>query len=216
MRYIPILLIVFAFSCTTETPNKTVDPLAIYDFIADSIGFDTPEEVAIQIVDFLDKKDTSKYLEVILPFEAQKYLAAHNLEYRPDILDTVRHMKWLESRFEDRWHNYFVRANYILDIMREDKGIRIDTSMIDTITFEPERIKNYGGFDRFIVGEWADLDVKLNYKGKVYYFEIPQVIKLKNKWFLYYPEFYIRDENDFKFIKERVKVINQKADEFWL
>ena len=216
MRYIPLLLIAFAYSCTMEQAEITVDPLAKYDFVADSIGFDTPEEVAIQIIDFLDTKDTSKYTEVILPWEAQQYIVAQNLQYRPDIVDTVGHMIWLENRYDDRWVNYFVRAKYILEIMQNDEGISIDTAMIDTITYESKRIKSYGGFDRFIVGEWADLAVKLNHKGETYYFEIPQIIKLKEKWFLYYPEFYIRDEESYFRVLDQVKVLNQQADAFWL
>ena len=216
MKYLPLVLIVFAWSCTMEEQEAKVDPLAIYDFVPDTVGLDTLEEVAIQVIDFLSTKDTTKYLDVILPFEAHQYFAAQNLEYRPEIKDTVKYMQWIADRYDNRWANYFVRAGYILDIMKRDKGILIDTSMIDTITFEPKRIKQYGGFGRFIVGEWADLDVKLTCNDKNYYFEIPQIVKLNNKWFLYYPEFYIRNESEYLYIKNHDRIMEMKADDFWL
>jgi hypothetical protein len=209
-------MIVFAWSCTLEEPVINVDPLAKYDFVSDTLGLDTPEEVAMHVIEFLATKDTAKYLDVILPYEAHQYFAAQNLEYRPEIKDTTLYMQWHADRFDDRWVNYFVRAGYILEIMKRDKGISIDTSMIDTITFEPKRIKQYGGMGRFKVGEWADLDVKLRYEEEDYYFEVPQILKLKDKWFLYYPEFYIRNEIEYLHLKERKMIRELKADDFWL
>ena len=216
MRYLPFVIIVFVWGCTLEEPIIKIDPLAKYDFVADTLGLDTPEEVAMHVIEFLATKDTAKYLDVILPFEAHQYFAAQNLEYRPEIKDTTTYMQWHADRFDDRWVNYFVRAGYILEIMKKDKGISIDTSMIDTITFEPVRIKQYGGMGRFMVGEWADLDVKLRYEEEDYYFEIPQILKLKDKWFLYYPEFYIRNEREYLHLKDRKNLHEIMVDDFWL
>lgn len=216
MRYLPFVIIVFVWGCTLEEPVIKIDPLAKYDFVADTLGLDTPEEVAMHVIEFLATKDTAKYLDVILPFEAHQYFAAQNLEYRPEIKDTTAYMQWHSDRFDYRWINYFVRAGYILDIMKNDKGISIDTSMIDTITFEPVRIKQYGGMGRFMVGEWADLDVKLRYEEEDYYFEIPQILKLKDKWFLYYPEFYIRNEREYLHLKDRKNLREIMVDDFWL
>lgn len=226
MKYITIIFVFFAIGCTSEnqlsSESNRLDEFQKsstqikYDFVSDSIGFNTPQEVAIQVIEFLQKRDTTKYLETTIPLDAQKYLFAQNFEYRPDIKDQEAFMNWLESRFQRRMNNFIIRAGYITEIMERDKKFQISDASIDTITFENIRIKSYGGFDRFIVGEWADVTVKMNYNDEEYFFEVPQIIKLKDKWFLYYPEYYIRTKRDLEFIEKRVKEMNQKADEFWL
>lgn len=228
MKNFQILIVFLIFGCTSEQPTKNIsemsDSIQInnstkendYECQVDSIGFNSPEEVAKQVVNFLSQRDTTKYLELAISLEAQKYLHAKNFEYRPDIKDQKKYMEWLASRFERRMNNFLVRAGYITEIMEEDKGFQIDEATIDTITIEEVRIKNYGGFNRFIVGDWADVTVKMTYKNEHYFFEIPQIIKIKGKWFLYYPEYYIRTKRDLEFIEERVKQINHRADEFWL
>ena len=226
MKYFQIILVILIIGCSPKEDKEVeasnldtieiVDNFVKYDFNSDTIGLNSPEEVAKQVIEFLRQRDTTKYLELAIPLEAQKYLFAKNLEYRPDIKNQEEYMEWLESRFERRMKNFLVRAGYISEIMEEDKGFKIDNATIDTITFEDVRIKNYGGFNQFIVGDWADVTVKMNFDNEDYFFEIPQIIKLKEKWFLYYPEYYIRTKRDLEFIEERVKQINQKADEFWL
>jgi len=228
MKHFQIILALLIIGCSTnqtkedDTKNVSSDKIENadiqnkYEFKSDSIGLDSPEEVAEQVIEFLRHQDTTKYLKLAIPLEAQKYLFATNFEYRPDIKDQEEYMKLLESRFERKMNNFLVRAGYISEIMEEDKGFQIENATIDTITIEDVRIKNYGGFNRFIVGDWADVTVKMNFKDEEYFFEIPQIIKLGEKWFLYYPEYYIRTKRDLEFIEERVKQINQKADEFWL
>lgn len=228
MKYFQILLVLLIFGCNSEKAKVVIpetnesiniedpDKIMKYDFNSDSIGFDSPETVARHVIEFLQIGDTTKYLETAIPLNAQKYLFAKNFEYRPNIKDQDNFIKWLESRFEKRMDNFIVRAGFISEIMIEDKGFIISKATIDTITIEAVRIKNYGGFNRFIVGDWADVTVKMIYNDDEYFFEIPQIIKLKDKWFLYYPEFYIRTKKDFEYTKKRVQEINQQADEFWL
>lgn len=228
MKYLQIIIAILIIGCSSESKTtKSAElekaikkenpvPKNKYDFVPDSIGFDSPEEVAIQVINFLKKKDTTAYLETAIPLDAQKYLFSQNFEFMPGIKNQEEFMGRLESRFEKRMNNFLVRAKYIAKIMEEDSKFQIQNATMDTITYENVRIKNYGGFDRFIVGEWADLTVKMNYNDEEYFFEIPQIIKVKNKWFLYYPEYYIRTKKELEFIERRVKEINQKADNFWL
>jgi len=228
MKHLQLLFLILIIGCSTKDTTtkdlKSNESMGVksssiqdeYAFTPDSIGFDSPEEVALQVIQFLQQRDTSKYFETAIPLEGQKYLFAQNLEYRPDIKNHKEFMNWLESRFARRMDNFLVRAGYITEIMEEDKGFKIDNASIDTITIEDVRIKNYGGFNRFIVGEWADVTVKMNYNKEDFFFEIPQIIKLKDKWFLYYPEYYLRTKKGLEFTKQRVEEINRKADEFWL
>lgn len=228
MKYFQILLVILLIGCNSEKTKITIpeskesidlenrDNQIKYDLNTDSIGFDSPEKVAKQVIDFLQTRDTTKYLQTAIPLKAQKYLFSKNFEYRPDIKNQDDFMKWLDSRFEKRMNNFLVRAGYISEIMIDNKGFDINKATVDTITIEEVRIKNYGGFNKFIVGEWADVTIKMNFNDKEYFFEISQIIKLKDKWFLYYPEYYIRTKKDLDFINKRVKEINQKADDFWL
>ena len=226
IKYIKVLLLLIPLiSCNNHTeevkPIKEPHPVEQtindnkYDFDSKLMGLDSPEEIAKQVISFLRTNDTTRYLNIVIPLEAQKYLSEENFEYRPDITDKEEYIDWLESKYEKRTNNFLVRANYLTQIMI-DKKFDITKAAIDTITSRPVRIKNYGGFDRYIVGEWNEITVKMNYKGDSYFLEIPQIIKLKEKWFLYYPEYYLRTEEELEFIQNRIKEINKKADEFWL
>ncbi|MGH1335138.1 MAG: hypothetical protein ACRBFS_03355 [Aureispira sp.] len=223
MKYTVLFLLAF-LSCTSEkrqestpVPSNTVPSLTeIYDFRPDSLGYASPQEVALQVIDFLRTKDTSLYLSTIIPLKGQQYLFAQNLEYRPDIKDQSAFLDKLTNKYDRRVDNFLVRSHYILQIMEEDKNFDITAASIDTITYEDVRIKSYGGFNSFIIGQWADLTVKMSYKDKPYYFEIPQVIQLKDKWFLYYPEYYLRTQKELDFVKKSIEEINAKAEEFWL
>jgi len=201
--------------CTvnSQNQNNTVTDNGFLD--TDSIGLNSPEEVAKKIIEFLQDGDTTLYLETAIPLEYQKHLFEQNFEYRLDIENQEQFIHKLEDRFQERMNNFLVRAKYIQEIMIEDKNFSIKEATIDTITFKNVRIKNYGGFDRFIVGYWADVTIKMNYNQQTFFLEIPQIIKVKNKWFLYYPEYYIRTVKDKEFIEKRVREINQKVDAFW-
>lgn len=48
-------------------------------------------------------------------------------------------------------------------------------------------MKNYGGFGRTIIGNRAVITVEMNVNNERYNFEIPQIIKEENQWYLYYP-----------------------------
>ncbi len=228
MKYTQILFLVVLIGCNSgnskieiaesndaafvENSNTQFE----YDFDSAKAGFNSPEEIAVRVIEYLQGGNEADYLETAIPLDAQKYLFAQNFEYKPELEDQKAFMKKLESGFEKRMKNFLLRAGFISEIMVEDKGFIISNATIDTITFDDVRIKNYGGFNKFIVGEWADVTVKMKYDNEEYFFEIPQIIKLKDKWFLYYPEYYIRTTQDFEFIKERKKELNKKADEFWL
>lgn len=217
-----LVLILFFFSCSDNQESKTheleknkTEENGDIRITTDSVELNSYTEIALGVVDFLINKDTSKYLQLAIPFSEQKHLFKQNFEYRPDIKDTLQFLNELESNFDDRMANFLVRSGYIQEIMLEDKKFEIQKATIDSIYFEKVRIKNYGGFNNYIVGEWADVTIKFNYNGKPFYFEIPQIIKVRNKWHLYYPEYYLRDQNDLDFIEKRIKQINEKAKDFW-
>jgi len=164
----------------------------------------TPIDIAKSVIEFLQKKDTTKYLNIAIPFKQQKKLFAENIKFNPQENDTMAVYRSLKKKYEDRTNNFLVRAGYILDIMQNDKGFDIEKATIDSIYYKLEKIKKYGSFGKTLIGNWADLTVEMNYNNEKYYFEIPQIVKVDNEWFLYYPEYYLRDQKEKDFVERRV------------
>lgn len=221
-KIVTILLIILVSSCIeTKRPesvnnqNKTeeITPNP-YDFDQSKVGLKTATDVANGVVDFLKYGDTTKYLSLAIPLNAQQFLFEQNFEFRPDIQDTAAYMDSLDARFEKRTKNFLVRAQYIQQIMIEDKKFDINMARVDSVIVEAKRIKDYGGFDRPIVGNWAQVTLIMNYNNETFYLEIPQIIELKGTWFLYYPEYYIRTQKDKDFINKYLEERNQKANDF--
>lgn len=175
----------------------------------------TPVDIAKSVIEFLQKKDTTKYLNLAIPFKQQKQLFAENIKFNPQENDTMAVYRNLKKKYKDRTDNFLVRAGYILDIMKNDKGFDIEKATIDSIYYKLEKIKKYGGFGKTLIGNWANLTVEMNYNNEKYYFEIPQIIKVNNEWFLYYPEYYLRDQKEKDFVERRVKELKKQSEEFW-
>ncbi|WP_460219333.1 hypothetical protein [Psychroserpens sp. MEBiC05023] len=175
----------------------------------------SPYDIAKTVIEFLQKRDTTKYLNIVIPLDKQKKLFVDNIKYNPQENDTMAIYRELKRKYDDRVDNFLVRAGYILEIMKVDKDFEIEKATIDTMHYKHEKTKNYGGFGRTIIGNWADLTVEMNYNNEKYYFEIPQIIKIENQWYLYYPEYYLRDERERKFVDKRVKELKEQSEEFW-
>lgn len=175
----------------------------------------TPVDIAKSVIEFLQKKDTTKYLNLAIPFKQQKQLFAENIKFNPQENDTMAVYRNLKKKYKDRTDNFLVRAGYILEIMKNDKGFDIEKATIDSIYYKLEKIKKYGSFGKTLIGNWANLTVEMNYNNEKYYFEIPQIIKVNNEWFLYYPEYYLRDQKEKDFIERRVKELKKQSEEFW-
>lgn len=199
----------------SSSDSNTKEMVLDYDFNADSVGYYSPEEVARIVVNFLVHKDTARYLSAAIPLQVQKYLFQQNFEYQPNLKDQDSVIDRLTARYDERMENFLVRSKYILQIMQNDKKFRIDQAVVDTLSRTPERIKNYGGGSQYIVGNWIKVSVKMTYEGEEFFLEIPQIIELKGKWFLYYPEFYIRTKSDLKFMNERTDEFNRRMADFW-
>lgn len=195
----------------TDTIKKTEEPqLSIINSTEN-----TPIDIAKSVIEFLQKKDTTKYLNIAIPFEKQKKLFAENIKFNPQENDTMAIYRNLKKKYEDRTDNFLVRAGYILDIMKNDKEFDIEKATIDSIYYNLEKIKKYGSFGKTLIGNWADLTIEMTYNNEKYYFEIPQIVKVDNEWFLYYPEYYLRDQKEKDFVERRVKELKEQSEEFW-
>lgn len=176
-----------------------------YNFNERKIGLKSPKAVADGVIDFLRNADTTQYLSLAIPLKAQQYLLEQSFELGPDIPNRTVYLDSLAISFEERMDIFLVRSYYIHKIMTHDLQFDIQKAHIDSVIIKPETIKNYGGFDRPIHGNWAEVTFIMNYKGEPYYFQIPQIVEIKGKWFLYYPEYYIRDQKEMDFIHNYLK-----------
>ncbi len=84
--------------------------------------------------------------------------------------------------------------------MLEDKNFIISKATIDTITYKSSAVKTHFAIDPPLRGNWTMATVQMSFNDENFYFEIPQIIEIKEKYFLYYPEYYIRDESDMEFL----------------
>lgn len=210
-RFILIASLLSLLNCQ-DSNKKDVEKISVPKIEEPT---NSPFIIAETVIEFLQKKDTTSYLDIAIPLEKQKTLFINNIQYNPQEQDTLEIVKRLEQKFDDRTENFLVRAGYILDIMNNDKGFNIEEATIDTMYYKDERIKNYGSFGRTLIGDWADLTVEMNFNNETYYFEIPQIIKVEQQWYLYYPEYYLRDKREKDFVDTRVQELKEKAEEFW-
>jgi len=180
-----------------------------------TIPENTPKDIAMSVIKFLRKKDTLEYLNIAIPLEKQKKLFIDNIKFNPQENDTVAILKKLEEKYDDRTNNFLVRAGYILDIMKTDNEFEINEAVVDTIYYQLEKIKSYGSFGRTIIGDWAEITVEMTYNDNKYYLEIPQILNVEDKWYLYYPAYYFRDQKEKDFVERRVIELKARAEEFW-
>lgn len=175
----------------------------------------SPSEIAHSVIEFLQKEDTNSYVKTFIPLEKQKKLFFENIEFYPENKDSNEIYLRLKEKYPERKDNFFVRANYLHQIMIESKGFDIKQAQIDTIYFNVERVKQYGYWSKPLIGNWADMTVEMTYNKEKFYLEIPQVVFIDNQWFLYYPEFYLRDESERKFVEKRMIDLENEGDKFW-
>lgn len=180
-----------------------------------TIPENTPKDIAMSVIKFLREKDTLEYLNIAIPLEKQKKLFIDNIKFNPQENDTVAILKKLEQKYDDRTDNFLVRAGYILDIMKTHTKFEINKAVVDTIYYKLEKIKKYGSFGRTIIGDWAEITVEMTYNGNKFYLEIPQIINVEDKWYLYYPAYYLRDQKEKDFVERRVIELKARAEEFW-
>jgi hypothetical protein len=163
-------------------------------------GKSSSKEVALGIIEFLRNADTSQYLMLAIPLEGQKLIFERNFdpktgfkEYHEAQLDT------LESKYPSALENFIVRSGYIHKIMIRDKEFHISKASIDTIIVEKLPANMFRG-ESFPKENWNMVTVVMDYNKEKFYFEIPQIVELEGKWFLYYPEYYLRDQKELDFV----------------
>ncbi len=82
--FISILLTLIFFSCASNSDIQSSDKANVsellIDFDPDTTGYDTPEEIALGVIEFLKFTDTVEYLKLSVPLQIQKYLYQENFE----------------------------------------------------------------------------------------------------------------------------------------
>lgn len=212
MMNILIILIPLNIKCSSQlSENKKQSAIEVYSqSINDTTnyrfnnikkGFKTPEDLAKSLIKSLQYYDETSYLRHIIPIEEKLELYKMNLQYNVINEDSVKYLDSISKSDISRKLNFIKRAKYFLEIILEDKKIDINKIDIIDITKElkSEYLYDYTG-DK-MVAPFAIINVKIEFNHEYFYIEIPQVVKVKDRWYLNYPEYYIRDKSEYEFLK---------------
>lgn len=188
-------------SCGNAQTESIKDSSKVNTLSAWSVnGKPSSKEVALGVIEFLRNSDTSQYLKLVIPLEVQKLILERDFEARTNFKEYHEaQLDSLEARYSSALENFLVRSGYIHEIMVEDKAFLISKASIDTILVEQLPANMFRG-ENFPKENWNMVTVIMEYKKEKFYFEIPQIVELEGKWFLYYPEYYLRDQKELDFV----------------
>lgn len=192
-----ILIAISLSSCGNSQTESTTDSSKVDIPSAWTInGKSSPKEVALGVINFLCNSDTSQYLKLVIPLEGQKLIHERNFDPKTDFKEYQEaQLDSLEARYPSVLENFLVRSGYIHKIMVEDKDFLIYRASIDTVLVE-QLPANMFLCKKFPKENWNMVTVVMEYNKEKFYFEIPQIVELEGRWFLYYPEYYLRDQKE--------------------
>lgn len=196
-----ILIAVGLSSCGNSQTENTTDSSKVDIQPAWSVnGKSSSKEVALGVIEFLRNSDTSEYLRLAIPLEGQKLIHERDFDPKTDFKEYHKaQLDTLESRYSSALENFLIRSGYIHEIMVEDKEFYISKASIDTIIVE-KLPANMFRIESFHKENWHMVTVIMELDNEKFYFQIPQIVELEGKWFLYYPEYYLRDQNEMDFV----------------
>lgn len=196
-----ILIAVGLSSCGNSQTESTSDSSEVDVPPAWSInGKPSSKEVALGVIEFLLHSDTSQYLELAIPLEGQQLIHERDFDPKTDFKEYHdAQSDSLEARYTSALDNFLIRSGYIHEIMIEDKEFYISKASIDTILVEKLPANMFRG-ESYHKENWNMVTVVMEYNNENFYFEIPQIVELEGKWFLYYPEYYLRDQKELDFV----------------
>ena len=197
MKIYPFLIL-FSFGLSsfgysqTNSINDSIEAITAY-------GKVSSKDVALGVIEFLRNADTSQYLKLTIPLEGKKQIVTRDLElkHQKEYLDTQ--LDAVEDQHSSSLENFLVRSGYIHEIMIEDKNFEITKAEIDTLIVKKLPANMFRGRS-FPKENWNMVTVIMEYKKEKFYFEIPQIVELDERWFLYYPEYYLRDQKELDFV----------------
>ena len=193
-----ILFLLFGFSPTIHSQVNDKDSIPAWA----QTGQLKAEDVATVFLEFLQKKDSSKYLDLIIPLEGQQLIHERGLSKRKGLLDYHKaQIDSLEPRYKSFVGNFFIRSAYLDEIMIEDEGFNVKEASVDSILIEKLPANLFQG-ESFHGQNWNMVIVRMNYGEEKYYLEIPQIIELYGRWFMFYPEYYLRSQKVMDFVNE--------------
>lgn len=167
-------------------------------------GKSSSKEVALGVIEFLRNSDTSRYLKLAIPLEGKKLIHARDFDPKTDLKEYHEaQMDTLAAGYSLAVENFLVRSGYIHKIMIEEKGFDISRASIDTIIVEKLPANLFHG-ESFHKENWHMVTVIMELDNEKFYLEIRQIVELEDKWYLYYPEYYFRDQNEMDLVN-RIK-----------
>ena len=193
MKRLLNLLFFGILSLTVLGQNSTTDK---YDFDESKYRFETPDELAKAFLDQLNNFNESEYLELCVSKEAMLYMIAQIAVMRQDAQNIDEAVKATDKKFEDGIKQYTSVAQRIIEKI-EKQEVTISKSVVDSMVYE---IGDWYGLKPNIM--FTDLTIYLSHNNEQYQLQLPQLGRIKGKWFILGPEMYWRDKEELDWIKK--------------
>ena len=184
IRFLLVLIICFlTLGCAGQSKDQGDNDNELkYDFDESKYTFDSPDELVNSFINTLEKQDSNKILEHFLSKEATYYLLEQFDKKRPDAQNIEEAIKATESKFEEGQNQYITVSRNLLHHIQKD-SVSLSKAKITSINY--------------VVGDWYGLkpnvmftavSISISYIDNVYLMRLPQLIRIKNKWFIGGPE----------------------------
>lgn len=179
----------FTVFCQTSTTDK-------YDFDETKYKFETPDELAKAFLNQLDNFNEPKYLELCVSKEAMLYMITQIAIMRQDAQNIDEAVKATDEKFDDGVKQYSSVAQRIIEKI-EKQEVKISESVIDSIVYE---VGDWYGLKPNIM--FTDLKVFLSHNNEQFQLQLPQLGRIKGKWFILGPEMYWRDAEEVEWLNK--------------
>lgn len=201
MRILLNLLFFVTLSSNVFGQISTTDK---YDFDESKYRIETPDELAKAFLDQLDNFNESEYLELCISKEAMLYMIAQISIMRQDAQNIDEAVKATDAKFDDGIKQYVTVAQNVIEKI-DKQEVKISESNIDSVIYE---VGDWYGLKPNVM--FTDLTVYLSHNGKKYQLQLPQLVRIKDKWFILGPEMYWRDAEEVEWMKKYIEENEKK------
>jgi len=175
-------LCLITFSCKGQPKQSDKS-----DFDETKYEFNTPDDLVKSYVRNLKNCIPDSILKHCLSKEATLYFVRQTAKLRPDAQNIEQAIQAIDTQYEESQNQYVIATKNIKwNIDKE--GIDISKAEIESIDY---KIEDWYGLKPQIM--FAAVTVKIKYNNKIYTLKLPQLGRLKNKWFILGPEFWWED-----------------------
>ena len=190
-----ILIILFTISFSMFCQNTSIEK---YDFDETKYKYETPDQLATTFLKSLDNFKESEFLELCVSKEAMLYMIGQISMMRQDAQNIDEVVEATEEKFDESIKQYTARAQMIITKIKKQK-VKISECIINNINYE---VKDLYGLKPNIM--FTNLTMYLNYNGEQFQLQLPQLVRIKGKWFIIAPSIYWRDNEEIKWLEKHL------------